>query len=323
MAIVDRGRLLANVTSSQVVHHLPFGGVVPEIASRKHLEGLEATLDLCLAEADLALSDLNGVAATYAPGLVGSLLVGLNFGKGLALSLKKPFRGVHHIEGHLWSPFLEHEWEGPFLGLVVSGGHSHLYGVEGLGQYRPLGQTVDDAAGEAFDKVAKMMGLPYPGGPAIEAFAQRGDPHAFEFAIPKVKKNPGHTSFSGMKTAALDYFKRIKGKNGESSNQAKADLAASFQYGVVRALGSMVEHALEQYKPRQLIVAGGVACNQSLRKAMEKLAENYQLRLKYPSPKFCTDNGAMIALTGEMYLQKGQDSSLALNAQAREPLGSL
>lgn len=314
MAILQEGKLLSNVTASQVADHQPFGGVVPEIASRKHLEALEPTLELAFARGGVSANQLEGIAVTYAPGLVGSLLVGLNFAKGLAFGWNLPFRGVHHIEGHLWSPYLENEVRLPFLGLVVSGGHTHLYLVEELGRYRLLGQTVDDAAGEAFDKVAKAMGLPYPGGPAIDQLSGKGNPDAYAFSLPRVKTSPFHTSFSGMKTAAMEYLRNLPGGK-------EADLAASFQKGVVHALTTMVQRALTEVRPRQLVVAGGVACNRALRQAMMDLAGSKGIELLLPSPKFCTDNGAMIAWVGWQYLRKGYASDFSLNAQARCPLG--
>ncbi len=318
MALVREGRLLGLATSSQVAAHRPFGGVVPEIASRKHLEALELTLEAVLSQADLSLKDLTGVAGTYAPGLVGSLLVGLNFAKGLAFSRQVPFRGVHHIEGHLLSPFLEHELVFPFHGLVVSGGHSHLYRVESLGNYQLLGRTVDDAAGEAFDKVAKMMGLDYPGGPAIERLAKSGDPQGFAFALPRVKAHPGYTSFSGLKTAALEYWKRL---GSEPGAQARADLAASFQAAAVQSLLAMVKYARRDGARLPLAVAGGVACNGALREALKNYGEREGFSCVIPSPRFCTDNGAMIAWVGEAYLQRGEASPLRLNAEARKALG--
>jgi len=316
MALVEAGRVLANVTASQTAAHAPFGGVVPEIASRRHLEALEATLDLTLKKAQKNLSQLRGIAATFAPGLVGSLLVGLNFAKALAMALQIPFRGVHHIEGHLWSAALENSVETPFLGLAVSGGHSHLYLVKGVGDYQVLGHTVDDAAGEAFDKIAKLIGLGYPGGPAIDRLSERGDPAAFYFALPRVKGHPLHTSFSGMKTAAVDYFRR----HGDSP-QFQANLAASFQAAVVRALSTMVARALQHHPVKQVVLAGGVACNRALRAALQELLQDRDIRLAMPSPQYCTDNGAMIAFTGEKYLEGSEDSPLSLNAFARSPLG--
>jgi tRNA N6-adenosine threonylcarbamoyltransferase len=319
MALVEKGSLLANVTASQTLDHAPYGGVVPEIASRRHLETLEATLDLLLQKAKMPIQEISGIAATYAPGLVGSLLVGLNFAKALAFGLNRPFRGVHHIEGHLWSAFLENEPQLPFLGLVVSGGHSHLYWVQDFGNYALQGQTVDDAAGEAFDKVAKLLGLPYPGGPAVDKLSERGDPKAFEFALPRVKGHPLHTSFSGMKTAALEYIEQRK-PDGFSEYE-KADFAASFQAAVVLALQTMVERGLEKVHAKQLVVVGGVACNRALRLALQESASKYSIPLVMPTPKFCTDNGAMIAYTGEKYLAQGKASPLSLNALARAPLG--
>lgn len=315
MAVVQGGRVLSNVTASQVEDHRPYGGVVPEIASRRHLENLERTLEAALSRAGVGLEDLEGIGVTYAPGLVGSLLVGLNFAKGLALGLKIPFRGVHHIEAHLFSPFLENPLQFPFLGLVVSGGHTHLFWVEAIGGLELLGHTVDDAAGEAFDKVAKWMGLPYPGGPAIDRLSEQGNPRAFEFSLPKVRAGVMHTSFSGMKTAAVDYWE-------QAGENRKADLAASFQAAVVRALTKMVERGWEAKGPAPLAVSGGVACNRALRKALREKAQSRGVALWLPSPQYCTDNGAMVAFLTEQYLQRGQTSPLDLNAQARFPLGT-
>ena len=315
MALVEKGRVLSNVTASQTLDHAPFGGVVPEIASRRHLEHLENTLNLALAKAGKTLDQVEGLAATHAPGLVGSLLVGLNFAKGLAFASQLPFRGVHHIEGHLWSAFLENEPRFPLLGLAVSGGHTHLYEIEKFGRYRLLGHTVDDAAGEAFDKVAKKMGLPFPGGPAIEKLAAQGDPSAFEFSVPQVKGKPLHTSFSGMKTAASEYLEGLE-------ESRYPDLAASFQRGAVRALTAIARRALDSHPVQQLAVAGGVACNGPLRQALAELAAERGIELILPAPKYCTDNGAMIAAVGERYLERGLTSPLTLNAFARLPLGA-
>ena len=314
MSLLQEGRPLATVTASQVKDHRPYGGVVPEIASRKHLEHLEPTLELALERAGIRPEQIDGVAATFAPGLVGSLLVGLNFAKGLAFALQRPFRGVHHIESHLFSPFLEHPPVFPFLGLVVSGGHTHLYWVEGVGHYHLLGHTVDDAAGEAFDKVAKAMGLPYPGGPAIEALAASGDPTAFEFALPRVKSGASHTSFSGMKTAALNHLENLP-------EARYPDLAASFQQSVVRALRHMVGREWAERRQAPLLLAGGVACNRALRSGLQGLADEQGSSLVVPSPAYCTDNGAMVAWTGWQYLRRGETSPLSLNALARSDLG--
>ncbi|MCE9624415.1 MAG: tRNA (adenosine(37)-N6)-threonylcarbamoyltransferase complex transferase subunit TsaD [Deltaproteobacteria bacterium] len=315
MALVDGGKVLSNVTATQTLDHAPFGGVVPEIASRRHLEHLEPTLALALEKSGKSLGEIEGIAATFAPGLVGSLLVGLNFAKALAFARNLPFRGVHHIEGHLWSAFLENEAQYPFLALAVSGGHTHLYYVKDFGSYELLGHTVDDAAGEAFDKVAKRMGLDFPGGPAVERLARAGDPRAFEFAVPQVKGRPLHTSFSGMKTAAMDYLANLE-------VERHPDLAASFQRGVVRALIAVLRRASEARPVRQLVAAGGVACNGPLRDALAALAAERKIPLVLPAPKYCTDNGAMIAFTGEKYLSSGRTHPLSLNACARLPLGA-
>lgn len=316
MSVLREGRPLATVTASQVKDHQPYGGVVPEIASRKHLEYLAPTLELVLERSGIQAQDLDGVAATYAPGLVGSLLVGLNFAKGLAYALDRPFRGVHHIEAHLMSPFLEHEARFPFLGLVVSGGHTHLYWVKGIGDYRCLGHTVDDAAGEAFDKLAKAMGLPYPGGPVIEKLAADGDPQAFEFARPRVKAGDHLTSFSGMKTAALNILESM-------GPERHADLAASFQRAITQTLCQWVEREWTRYPQVPLILAGGVACNKDLRRGLQALAQGKGVDLVLPSPAYCTDNGAMVAWTAWQYLKLGLTSPLSLNARARCELGPL
>lgn len=320
MALVDEGRVLANVTSSQAAAHAPHGGVVPEIASREHLEGLESTLDYVLEEAKVSLKDIEAIAVTFAPGLVGSLLVGLNFAKALAFALNRPLVGLHHIESHLYSAFIENSCAYPFMGFAVSGGHSHLYQVKSLGKVNILGHTVDDAAGEALDKVGKRLGLDYPGGPAIDRLSDQGDEQAFDFALPRVKAGPLYTSFSGMKTKAVEYIQAEESK-GPLSLNFKADLAASFQSAVVRALEVLVGRALKKASVEQLALAGGVACNRLLRKTFKDLCEAKGVVLAVPSPRYCTDNGAMVAFLGEKYLKTGAVSPLHLNARARMVLG--
>ncbi|MCB1215453.1 MAG: tRNA (adenosine(37)-N6)-threonylcarbamoyltransferase complex transferase subunit TsaD [Deltaproteobacteria bacterium] len=322
MALVQEGQVLSNVTSSQAAYHAPHGGVVPEIASRQHLEALESTLEFALKQAGRSLQDIEALAVTYAPGLVGSLLVGLNFAKALSFALKIPFIGVHHIEAHLFSAFIENPLNYPFLGFAVSGGHTHLYQVESLGKITLLGHTVDDAAGEALDKVAKRLGLGYPGGPIIDRLSEEGDKKAFSFAIPQVKAGPLYTSFSGIKTKAVDYIEKEEA-SPKVSTHFKADMAASFQEAVVRSLEVLMERALAEKDFKQVAVAGGVACNRLLRNRLQTLCQKRNLNLALPSPRYCTDNGAMVAFLGEKYLTAGLTSPISLNAQARKTLGAL
>lgn len=312
--------LLAQRTASQEKTHSPFGGIVPEIASREHLNSISTLVKNTLALLPEDKKKIDGVAVTYSPGLVGSLLVGLNFAKGFALSQNIPFIGVNHLEGHLMSAFLEEKKpQFPFLGLVVSGGHTNLYWVEGVGKRKLLGMTVDDAAGEAYDKVAKILGLGYPGGPILDKLAQLGNPKAVPFTLAKVKKGKYFTSFSGLKTAVFEYVREnkiaenLKNVPIEKSKEA-LDLIASFQKTVAQSVLRLMLAAYEEFKCPRWVVAGGVACNSEIRKTLQEAATKHKAKLFIPSPKFCTDNAAMIAWVGHEYLKQGIHSDLSLNA---------
>lgn len=302
-AVVEDGRtVLSDVVASQIADHAEYGGVVPEIASRKHLEAIVPVIEEALRGAGVALGGIEGIAVTQGPGLAGALLVGIATAKALAYVGGQPIVGVNHIEGHLLAIFLEHSVAFPFIALVVSGGHSHLYLVEGIGRYRTLGQTLDDAAGEAFDKVAKLLGLPYPGGAVIDRLAETGDPAAIKFPRPLLNDGSCNLSFSGLKTSVLTYLQRIPNSlEGRGLN----DLCASFQASVCDVLVGKTNAAVSATGVKRVVVAGGVACNRGLRKAMERLADEKGLDLCIPSPALCTDNAAMIAVPGDFYLSRG------------------
>lgn len=313
-AVVRDGRvILSSVVSSQIAIHAEYGGVVPEIASRKHLETISPVITQTLLEAGTALSEIEGVVVTRGPGLSGALLVGLSVAKAVAFSCGIPFVGVHHIEGHLFASFLEQPVEFPFLALVVSGGHTHLYHVEGFGRYTTLGRTIDDAAGEAFDKSGKIMGLEYPAGARIDALAQGGDVTAVHLPRPMINDGTLKFSFSGLKTALMQHVAKhpvtIPG-------QAASDLCASFQQAVCDVLVSKTRAALEQTGARRLVVAGGVACNSGVRSAMARLAREQGIELHIPRPSLCGDNAAMLAVPGNHYLEQGLFSAPELDATA-------
>jgi N6-L-threonylcarbamoyladenine synthase len=311
--VVDGRRILSSVVSSQVAIHAEYGGVVPEIASRKHLEMISPVISQALREGGVSFGDIEGVAVTRGPGLSGALLVGLSAAKAIACACNVPFVGVHHIEGHLFAPFLEQPVEFPFLALVVSGGHTHLYLVEGFGRYRTLGRTLDDAAGEAFDKSAKIMGLPYPGGARIDAMAQEGNPRAVALPRPLLTDASLNFSFSGLKTAMLN---RIT-KHPVSIPGAEAnDLCASFQQAVCDVLVAKTAAALERTGVKRLVVAGGVACNSDLRRSMQTLASGLSIDLRIPSPSLCGDNAAMLAVPGNHYLEQGHAAELSMDVTA-------
>ncbi len=317
-------KILSSKTASQEKLHARFGGIVPEVASREHLLQISSLVEKTLAELPADQQTLEGVAVTHAPGLVGSLLVGLNFAKGFALARGLPLIGVNHLEGHLMSAFLEERKPTfPFLGLVVSGGHTSLYRVEDIGKRKQIGSTVDDAAGEAYDKVAKMLGLGYPGGPILDRLAALGNPKTYPFTLPRVKRGKYFTSFSGLKTAVFDYIESEKIdallKDHPVEKCPKAlNLIASFQYIVVRILERLLVQASEEFGLSQWVVAGGVACNRALRETLGKTAARKNIELFMPAPKFCTDNAAMIAYVGEKYLSRGIHSDFNLNAIASE-----
>ena len=312
VAVVKNGReILANIINTQIPIHQKFGGVVPEVASRNHIKDILPVYRLALSEAGIRGEDLTEIAATYGPGLVGSLLVGLSFGKALAYSLDKPFIAVNHLEGHIFSNFLTYpELEPPFLSLVVSGGHTSLVKVLGYNQFELLGETRDDAAGEAFDKIARTMGLGYPGGPKIDALAKEGNPNAIDF--PEALKNQGYEfSFSGLKSAVLNYLNEMQMK-GIEVNQA--DVAASFQKTVVTILTNKTLKAAENLGMQKIVLAGGVAANSSLEASLRTAAENSGYEFYFPSLKLCTDNAAMIACRGYYMARSGLRSPLTTNA---------
>ena len=313
-AVLRDGRELSNVVASQEEVHGPYGGVVPELAARNHILHVVPVIERALEQAGVGLAEIDGIAATRGPGLVGSLLVGLCTAKALARRLGVPFVGVNHIEGHLLSIALEAEVERPFLGLVVSGGHSALYLARADGGYAVLGQTRDDAAGEAFDKAAKLLGLGYPGGRAIEELARDGDAHALRLPRPRVKGAALDMSFSGLKTALWQGVEA-------APDMPLADVAASFQRAVVETLVEATRRAIGMTGATRIVVTGGVSANGALREAMARLAEEEGATLLVPPLRRCTDNAAMIAYAGWLRLRRGESDPLSLNAVAELPLG--
>ncbi len=313
-AVLRDGRtILANMVSSQDQVHGPYGGVVPELASRQHIKNVLPIVDGALRKAGVKLMDLDGIAVTYGPGLVGSLLVGLSLVKGMSFRSGIPYVGVNHLEAHLLAIHLEQEVAFPYIALLASGGHTLLYCVNGVGDYAHLGGTRDDAAGEAFDKVAKMMGLGYPGGRIIDNLAREGDPKAIRFPRDRMKKSAYEFSFSGIKTAVWHYL----GSQGKGRWEAqRADIAASFQEAVVDMLVSPTINAALARDVKRIVLSGGVAANSRLRAKMKEQAEDEGLQVFYPAPKFCTDNGAMIALAGYHWLKRGRRDDFGLNADA-------
>ncbi|MFL6227789.1 MAG: tRNA (adenosine(37)-N6)-threonylcarbamoyltransferase complex transferase subunit TsaD [Pyrinomonadaceae bacterium] len=327
-AVVRDGRVMvSSVISSQIDIHKRFGGVVPELASREHLDKIVPVVEEALARAGVEARDVDGIAVTQGPGLVGSLLVGLSYAKAMAYALAKPLVGVNHIEGHIYSVVFENPpIEYPAFALVVSGGHTNLFLVPEPGKYKVLARTRDDAAGEAFDKVAKMLGLGYPGGPIIELLARDGDARAVAFSVPRMGDGLPDFSFSGLKTAVSKYVRESELKPvaaGEEPTQKVKDLAASFQRTVVRSLVGTTERLAEEHRPRTLIVAGGVACNNALREAAAEAAGRLGISAYFPSRHLSTDNAAMIAAAGTVKLQAGERAGLDLNADVSLRLGNV
>lgn len=319
-AVVENGRtMLSNVISSQIAIHTEYGGVVPEIASRKHIEKINQVIEEALKEADVTLDEMDAIAVTYGPGLVGSLLVGISAGKAIAFAKDKPLIGVHHIEGHIAANFLCFpELKPPFVCLIVSGGHTHLVEVKDYGDYEILGRTRDDAAGEAFDKVARAVGLGYPGGPKIDKLAKEGNPFAIKFPQAKVENAALDFSFSGLKSAVLNYLNHAQMKE-EVIN--RADVVASFQHAVTMALVSRAITAVKDKGYQTLVMAGGVASNSYLRAKMKEACEQEGFELFYPTPILCTDNAAMIGSAAYYELIKGRFSNYDLNAVPSLVLG--
>jgi N6-L-threonylcarbamoyladenine synthase len=310
--LADGRRVLSSVVASQDDVHAPYGGVVPELASRRHIQVIVPVVDRALADAGVGLGDLDGVAVTYGPGLVGSLLVGCSMAKALAWAHGLPLVGVNHLEGHIYAAFLtEDPPDHPFIALVVSGGHTALYHAPAPLTYRLIGQTRDDAAGEAFDKVAKLLGLGFPGGPIIQRTAERGNPQAIEFPLVQITDGARDFSFSGIKTSVSLYVKR----HGPLDEARVADVAASFQAAVVKMLVRRTVRAALQAGVKRVVLTGGVAANGPLRTALAAAADDHGIRLHIPPPRLCTDNAAMITAAGAARLAAGERAPLTLNAQ--------
>jgi N6-L-threonylcarbamoyladenine synthase len=320
VAVYDLQRgLLAHRLYSQIRLHAEYGGVVPELASRDHVRKLLPLVRETLAAAGLGVTDLGGVAYTAGPGLIGALLVGASAARALAWSLDVPAIAVHHMEGHLLAPLLEAEApQAPFVALLVSGGHSMLIAVDAIGAYRLLGDTLDDAAGEAFDKTAKLMGLPYPGGPELARLAERGESGRYKFSRPMTDRPGLDFSFSGLKTQVL-----LAWKNSDQSDTTRADIARGFEEAIVDTLRIKCLRALEATGARSLVIAGGVGANKRLRAQLAEAALRQQFRVYFPRPEFCTDNGAMIALAGALRLQAGQFEGLGIKVFPRWDLEQL
>lgn len=318
LALYDSERgLVGQVLYSQTQLHAEYGGVVPELASRDHVRKLIPLLDELLTQTGIKKKEINAVAFTRGPGLMGALMTGALFGRSLAYALNIPAIGVHHMEGHLLAPLLSKTPpEFPFVALLVSGGHSQLMAVHGIGQYELLGESIDDAAGEAFDKTAKLLGLPYPGGPNIAKLAEQGDPRAFDLPRPLMHQGLDF-SFSGMKTAVLTQYNKVRGQNRE------ADLAASFQEAMVDTLVKKSIKALKQTGLKRLVIAGGVSANQLLRQRLESELLKIKSQVYYAEPALCTDNGAMIAFAGWQRLKAGQHDDLSVSTTPRWPMAEL
>lgn len=319
-AVVKNGReILSNVISSQIDLHKIYGGVVPEIASRKHIEKINQVVEEALETANISLDETDAIGVTYGPGLVGALLVGVSEAKAISYAKGIPLVGVHHIEGHIAANYIEHkDLEPPFLCLIVSGGHTHLVIVKDYGEFEILGRTRDDAAGEAFDKVARAIGLGYPGGPKIDKLSFEGNEDAISFPRAKVNDAPYDFSFSGVKSAVLNYINKAKMMGEEI---VKADLAASFQRAVVNVLVDNTLRAAKDYNISKIAMAGGVASNEHLRQAMKDACQKQGRKLYYPSPVFCTDNAAMIGTAAYYEYLRGRRDGLDLNAVSNLKLG--
>jgi N6-L-threonylcarbamoyladenine synthase len=319
-SVVVNGRhVLSNIIASQIDIHKKFGGVVPEVASRKHVEAIDAVVEEALEQAGITLKDIDAVAVTYGPGLVGALLVGLQYAKGLAYGLKKPLIGVNHIEGHISSNFIEHkDLEPPFVCLVVSGGHTFIVYMEDYGKFQVIGQTRDDAAGEAYDKVARALGLGYPGGPKIDKLAKEGNEDAIKFPRANFHDDSLDFSFSGLKSAVLNYLNKME-MTGQEIN--KADVAASFQKAVVGVLTDNVITICKRRDVDKIAIAGGVASNSALRNSLTTAGEALGIKVLFPSPILCTDNAAMIASAAYFEYKRGVASPFSLNAVPNLKLG--
>ena len=320
-AVVVNGReVLSNVIASQISTHEKYGGVVPEVASRMHIEAVSGVVEEALLEANITLDKIDAIGVTYGPGLVGALLVGLQFAKGLAFSSKKPLVGVNHIEGHICANYIQHkDLKPPFVSLVVSGGHTFIVHVKDYGKYEVIGQTRDDAAGEAYDKVARALGLGYPGGPKIDKLAKEGNPKAIVFPKANFHEETLDFSFSGVKSAVLNYLNKCKMQNIEVN---KADVAASFQHAVIDVLKENVLLTCKKRNVKTIAIAGGVASNSSLRETLIKEASKRGIEVLFPAPILCTDNAAMIGSAAYFNFVNGKISDLNLNAKPNLKLNS-
>ena len=320
-AVVVNGReVLSNVIASQIDTHKKYGGVVPEVASRMHIEAISGVVEEALEEANITLDKIDAIGVTYGPGLVGALLVGLQFAKGLSFATKKPLIGVNHIEGHICANYIQHkDLKPPFVSLVVSGGHTFIVHVKDYGYYEVIGQTRDDAAGEAYDKVARALGLGYPGGPKIDKLAKEGNPKAIAFPKANFHEETLDFSFSGVKSAVLNYLNKCKMQNIEVN---KADVAASFQYAVIDVLKENVLMTCKKRNVKTIAIAGGVASNSSLRETLIKEASKRGIEVLFPAPILCTDNAAMIGSAAYFNFINGKISDLNLNAKPNLKLNS-
>ena len=319
VAIYDEEKgLIANQLHTQIALHADYGGVVPELASRDHIRKLAPLLQAALQEAHLTAKDIDGIAYTSGPGLVGALLVGSTVARSLAYAWNIPAIGVHHMEGHLLAPMLEENPPHfPFVALLVSGGHTQLVRVDGVGRYELLGESIDDAAGEAFDKTAKLLGLDYPGGAALARLALKGTPNRFAFPRPMTDRPGLDFSFSGLKTFAANTLHQVMQEEGELTEQSKADIAYAFQEAVVDTLAIKCKRALKQTGLKRLVIAGGVSANKQLRQTLAELMQQLGGEVFYPQPQFCTDNGAMIAYAGFLRLKQGQQQDLTIEVRPR------
>ncbi|MFZ7136280.1 tRNA (adenosine(37)-N6)-threonylcarbamoyltransferase complex transferase subunit TsaD [Avibacterium avium] len=319
VAIYDENDgLIANQLYTQIALHADYGGVVPELASRDHIRKTAPLIQAALQEANLSAQDIDGIAYTCGPGLVGALLVGSTIARSLAYAWNVPAIGVHHMEGHLLAPMLEENAPHfPFVALLVSGGHTQLVRVDSVGQYEVLGESIDDAAGEAFDKTAKLLGLDYPGGAALARLAEKGTPNRFTFPRPMTDRPGLDFSFSGLKTFAANTINQAIKEEGTLTEQTKADIAYAFQQAVVETLVIKCRRALQETGFKRLVIAGGVSANQQLRQALSELMAQLGGEVFYPQPQFCTDNGAMIAYTGFLRLKHGEHSPLEIEVKPR------
>lgn len=325
VAIYDEEKgLVANQLYTQITLHADYGGVVPELASRDHIRKTAPLIQAALAEANLNAEDIDGIAYTAGPGLVGALLVGSTIARSLAYAWNVSAIGVHHMEGHLLAPMLEENaLQFPFIALLVSGGHTQLVRVDAVGQYQLLGESIDDAAGEAFDKTAKLLGLDYPGGAALSRLAQKGNPERFIFPRPMTDRPGLDFSFSGLKTFAANTIAQVIKQEGELTEQTKADIAYAFQQAVVETLAIKCRRALKETGFTRLVIAGGVSANKQLRQHLAELMQQLNGEVFYPRSQFCTDNGAMIAYTGLLRLKQGEQQELAIEVKPRWAMTTL